>query len=311
MQPMPKIDRIVSLLPSATEIVSCLGMGHLLVARSHECDFPAEVRALPVCTGARLASDVPSGQIDAHVKELLAQALSIYSIDEEVLRRVAPQLIVTQSQCEVCAVSLADVEQAVRRVLGSDVSIVSLAAEKLEGIWADIESVAVAAGVEETAGRVIARLRGRIEDIEQRVARDAPNPPSVLCIEWIDPLMSAGNWMPEIVEKAGGRSLLAHAGSNSPWIEWEAVLAEDPDVIVVLPCGFDLARTRAELAVLTERKEWRTLGAVRDGRVFVTDGNQYFNRPGPRIVDSVEIMAEMLHPRLFDFGHEGVGWERL
>ncbi len=306
-----RASRIVSLLPSATEIVACLGLGERLVGRSHECDFPAGVAELPVCTAARFSTDATSAAIDRSVKELLAQALSIYSIDEVVLSSLEPDLIVTQSQCEVCAVSLADVELATQRALGSSVRIVSLAAEDLEGTFADIETVAHAAGVGEVGGSVVAGLRARVSEIERRVAQRTTERPSTLCIEWLDPLMSAGNWMPEIVDAAGGRALLAHAGVTSPWIEWAQVTSDEPDVIVVLPCGFGIARAREEIGLLTSRPGWSDLAAVRAGRVFLTDGNQYFNRPGPRIVDSIEIMAELLHPSEFDFGHEGRGWEAL
>lgn len=305
------IGRIVSLLPSATEIVAALGLGDRLVGRSHECDFPVNVTRLPVCTAARLPLDAGSREIDVEVKRLLAQALSIYEIDEAVLGGLAPELIVTQSQCDVCAVSESDVEQAVRDVLGAGVRVVSLCAETLDGIWRDIETVAAAAGVEAAATSLVSTLRGRIAGIERRLSGESRERPGVLCIEWMDPLMSAGNWIPELVERAGGRPLLGHAGSASPWVEWEQVVAADPDVIVLLPCGFDIARTRGELDLLTSRPEWGRLGAVRSGRVFITDGNQYFNRPGPRIVESIEIMAEILHPDLFAFGHRGTGWEPL
>jgi iron complex transport system substrate-binding protein len=311
MGAMPAVERIVSLLPSATEIVSSLGLGDLLVGRSHECDFPTDVVELPACTAARLSTGASSADIDREVKGLLGEALSIYSIDESMLRSLSPQLIVTQSQCEVCAVSLADVEQAMRRTLGDGVRIVSLEAENLEGIWGDIEAVASAAGVEEAAGRLVSALRERVADIERRTERPLSEQPSVMCIEWMDPLMSAGNWMPDIVEKAGGRPVLAHAGEASPWIDWQQVREENPDFIVVLPCGFDIDRTRTEIDLLQTRPEWMQLTAVQSDRVFLADGNQYFNRPGPRIIDSIEIIAELLHPALFSFGHEGSAWESL
>jgi len=302
---------IVSLLPSATEIVTGLGLGDRLVGRSHECDYPPDVKALPACTAARLPSDGSSADIDSEVKRLLQQSLSIYRVDEEMLRRLRPRLIVTQSQCEVCAVSLDEVEDAARRALGGDVKVISLGAENLDGIWADIELVGEATGLVSEASRLVSGLRRRIAAVESEVRDRAPVRPGVLCVEWLDPLMAAGNWMPEIVEKAGGRSLLAHAGANSPWIEWERVAAEDPDVIVVLPCGFSIERTRSEMEELRKRPGWSKLKAVRSGRVALADGNQYFNRPGPRIVESVEIMAEIVHPELFDFGHLGAGWQHL
>ena len=162
---------------------------------------------------------------------------------------------------------------------------------------------------DESLATLVAELRARID----RVRADAAGleRPTVACIEWIDPLMAAGNWMPTLVERAGGTSLFGEAGKHSPFMTWDELLARDPEVIVTLPCGFDIARTRAELPALTSRPEWRTLRAVRTGRVFVTDGNQYFNRPGPRLVESLEILAEILHPERFRFGHEGTGWIRI
>lgn len=301
--------RVVSLLPSATEIVASLGCADRLVGRSHECDFPAGIEHLPALTAPKLKLEGLSGEIDRRVKAVLANALSVYHVDAERLRELSPDLIVTQSQCEVCAVSLTDVEAATCDWTGRKVEIVSLAAVDLAGVWDDVRRVAAALGLP-AAGEAVTR------DAERRIATIAtmaggPARPSVACIEWLDPLMAAGNWMPELVELAGGRNLFGEAGKHSPWMTWDDLLAADPEVILVLPCGFDLTRNRAEATTLTGDSRWRRLSAARSGRVYLTDGNQFFNRPGPRLVESLEILAEILHPQLFDFGHRGVAWEPL
>ncbi len=302
--------RVISLLASATEIVCALGFADRLVGRSHECDFPDEVRRLPVVTEPKFLTQGTSAEIDRRVKDLLERALSVYRVDALRLRALRPDVIVTQSQCEVCAVTLSEVEQAVSDWLEARPRIVSLEPTGLADLWTDIARVADALGVPERGAALVESLQERMAAIAERAGGLAGRP-SVASIEWIDPLMAAGNWMPELVEKAGGVSLFGEAGKHSPGMRWEALVRADPEVIVVLPCGFDMARTRAEMPALTGRPDWRELRAVRAGRVFLTDGNQYFNRPGPRLVESLEILAEILHPEAFHLGHEGTGWERL
>ena len=302
--------RVISLIASATEIVCALGLADRLVGRSHECDFPDEVRRLPVVTEPKFLTQGTSAEIDRRVKDLLEQALSVYRVDALRLRALRPDVIVTQSQCEVCAVTLSEVEQAVSDWLEARPRIVSLEPTGLADLWTDIARVADALGVPERGAALVESLQERMAAIAERAGGLAGRP-AVASIEWIDPLMAAGNWMPELVEKAGGVSLFGEAGKHSPGMRWEALVRADPEVIVVLPCGFDMARTRAEMPALTGRPDWRELRAVRAGRVFLTDGNQYFNRPGPRLVESLEILAEILHPEAFHLGHEGTGWERL
>jgi iron complex transport system substrate-binding protein len=301
--------RIISLIASATEIVCALGFESNLVGRSHECDYPPEVKRLPVCTSPKFNVEGTSYQIDERVKAILQDALSVYRVDAGLLEALQPTHIVTQSQCEVCAVSLKDVEQAVCQLTSSRPVIASLEPNALADIWSDITKVATALDAPERAEQLIARSQGRMNEIAAR-SRDLDTRPTVACIEWIDPLMAAGNWMPELVEMAGGTNLFGEAGKHSPWMTWEEMAAKDPDVIVVTPCGFDIERTREEMHLLGRKPDWNTLKAVRADRVFVADGNQYFNRPGPRVVESLEIMAEMLHPEAFQFGHEGRGWVR-
>jgi iron complex transport system substrate-binding protein len=226
------------------------------------------------------------------------------------LERLQPTHIITQSQCEVCAVSLKDVEQAVCQFTGSQPVIVSLEPNALADVWSDISRVAAALNVSARGAELVAGLRRRMGEISAK-ARTAPARPTVACVEWIDPLMAAGNWMPELVEMAGGVNLFGEAGKHSPWMSWEEIVAADPDVIFISPCGFDIARTMEETHLLVGKPEWAGLKAVRDNRVFVADGNQYFNRPGPRLVESLEILAETLHPELFHFGHQEEGWIRV
>jgi len=304
------MPRIVSLIASSTEIVCALGFGEDLVGRSHECDFPQWVHRLPVCTGPKFPTDGTSYEIDQRVKAILAEGLSVYRVDAQKLRALAPDIIVTQSQCEVCAVSLRDVEQAVCEWIESRPKIVSLEPYALADVWRDISTVATALGEPDRGTRLVEGLRQRVDAIAA-TARSLDERPTVAVIEWIDPLMAAGNWMPELVEMAGGVSLFGDAGKHSPWMTLEELARRDPDWIVVIPCGFDIARTRADMPVLGAQPQWRELRAVREGRVVLGDGNQYFNRPGPRLVESLEILAEILHPRAFRFGHDRGGWEKL
>jgi len=298
--------RVVSLIASATEIVAALGFEDRLVGRSHECDYPPGVCALPACSSSKVDVAAPSAAIDAQVRRLVTEAVSVYRVDPELLDALAPTVIITQTQCEVCAVSLEDVERAVCELVRSAPRIVSLAPMALGDVWRDIRRVAAALGAPARADALVEALTDRLARV--RRATTGSSRPTVACLEWTDPLMYAGNWVPELVEHAGGVDLFGTAGRHSGYLRLARLVEADPDVIAVMPCGFGLERTRRELASLTARAEWTGLRAVRQGRVFVTDGNQYFNRPGPRVVESAEILAELLHPDRVDFGHEGRGW---
>jgi iron complex transport system substrate-binding protein len=303
------MPRIVSLIPSATEIVAALGFAPALVGRSHECDYPAGVDALPALTAPKAKLDGSSAEIDGRVKRLLAEGLAVYRVDAERMRALDPDIVVTQDQCQVCAASLAEVEAAMRDWTGRDVRVVSLNPMGLDDVWADMARVAAALGVADRGAALIAALGARMDAVARR-ARDLPRP-RLAVVEWIAPLMAGGNWMPTLVDMAGGDNLFGAAGRHSPWLEWDALSAADPDAILVAPCGFDIERSRADLPALTARPGWSDLSAVRAGRVAIADGNQYFNRPGPRLVESLEILAEFLHPGEFDFGHRGRGWVPL
>ncbi|PYV15917.1 MAG: cobalamin-binding protein [Acidobacteria bacterium] len=301
--------RIVSLIASATEIVCALGFEDQLIGRSHECDFPPSVERLPELTGPKFNVEGTSAEIDRRVKSIVQEALSVYHVDAQKLEALKPTHIITQSHCEVCAVSLKDVEQAVRELTSSNPVIVSLEPNSLDDVWRDIRRVGEALDAARRAGQLVHELQGRMDAIVRRTRRLEAKP-TVAYIEWIDPLMAGGNWMPELIEMAGGVNLCGEAGKHSPWMTWDELLAKDADVIFVAPCGFDMERTLQEMHLLSSKPEWKSCNAVGAERVFVADGNQYFNRPGPRLVESLEILAEVLQPNVFHFGHEGSGWVR-
>ena len=301
--------RIVSLIPSATEIVCALGCEDQLVGRSHECDYPVSVQSLPVCTAPKFNPSGSSREIDNRVKSLLADAVSVYQIKQDQLKALSPDIILTQAQCEVCAVSLNDVEQAIGEMTGNVPTLVSLSPNRLEDVWSDINTVAGALGADANGRSLVEKIRTRV-DAMAKTAAAQPAHPTAGCIEWLDPLMASANWMPELVTLAGGRNVLGAAGEHAPWIQWETLQEHDPDILLLLPCGFSIARTRDEMPVLTDKPGWNNLKAVRENRVYLTDGNQYFNRSGPRLVDSLEILAEIFFPSIFRFGHERKGWVR-
>jgi iron complex transport system substrate-binding protein len=287
--------RIASLLPSATEIVCALGLADHIVGVSHECDFPAEIVGRPVLTEPKLDPRGTSLEIDAAVRRLVRDGLSVYRIKEEALHDARPDLIVTQEQCEVCAVSFREVEQAARALLETPATIVSLKPNRLDDVLDDFTRVAEAAGVPDAGARLVAESRTRLERIRSKL-RHVRSRPRVACIEWLDPLMVAGNWIPEMVALGGGRYELTAAGQHSPAIGWETLVAYAPDVVLVMPCGFGLAQTRRELPRLVARPEWQALPAVRNRRAYSVDGNAFLNRPGPRIVDSAELLAGLIQP---------------
>ncbi len=304
------MQRIVSLIPSATEIVCALGCEDRLIGRSHECDFPASIVNLPICTEPKFPVDGTSRQIDRYVKELLRDALSVYRVKTDVLQQLQPDLIVTQTQCDVCALSIQDVEKAVAEWVGSTPAIVSLQTTDLSGVWEDISRVAEATSQFTKGTEVLHSLKSRMVAIANQ-ARSISHHPTIGCIEWMDPLMASGNWMPELVAMAGGQNVFGQEGDHAPWITWEALKEVDPEIIIVLPCGYSIQRTREEISSLTDNPLWPTLRAVETGQVYLTDGNQFFNRPGPRLVESLEILGEIFHPSDFRFGHEGSGWVKM
>ena len=299
--------RIVSLIASASEIVDSLGLSRYQVGRSHECDFPPEILELPICTSPAFPTEGSSAEIDQRVKERVANALSVYEVSREALDALQPTHVITQTQCKVCAVSLEDVERALTGWVSSRPKLIALEPNALADIWSDMQAVADSCGVSERGEQVVAAFQSRMRETSELACR-SPKRPRVACIEWHEPLMAAGNWVPELVELAGAVNLFGQAGKHSPWMNWAELLDADPDVIITMPCGFDLGRTAAEMYWLTDRPEWNELRAARTGQVYLADGNQYFNRPGPRVVESLQLLAEILHPDDFEPKLQGSAW---
>ena len=299
--------RIISLLPAATEIICALGLEDWLVGRSHECDFPESVKTLAICSDAKFTSGANSLEIDQQVKEILSEALSIYTIDKELLASLKPDVVITQAQCEVCAVSLKEVEEALSDFIDIKAEIISLQPNTLHDIFREIKEIAIKLGVEEKGNILLEDLEERVDLIKHKL-KFFPTKPKVACIEWLSPMMIAGNWIPELVEIAGGTAILAENGKHSPFVEWQQIYDENPDVIVVAPCGFTIDRTLREIDLLINLPGWRDLTAVKNNSVYIADGNAYFNRSGPRIVDTIEMLAEMITPQYLVFGYEGKGW---
>jgi iron complex transport system substrate-binding protein len=290
--------RIATLLPSATEVVCALGAGEALVGRSHECDHPREVSALPVLTRTRLAPGDSSTVVDRNVRALVERALSLYEVDVDAFSYARPDVVVTQDLCEVCAVSLRDVCRATHDVLGAAASIISLHPEKLSDIWDDVRRIARAIGRDEAGDALARELERRTGAIAERVP-EGTRRPTVLSVEWISPVMIGGLWMPELIELAGGVPLVTSPGERAPTLDLDALSRLDPDVVLLKPCGFELERTLTERERIARALPWQSWRAAREGRVFVADGNAFFNRSGPRLVESLEILAACTHPGLF------------
>jgi len=302
-------QRIASLLASGTELVCALGLGERLVARSHECDFPAWVTRLPAVSRPTFDIAGSSGEIDARVREQLRAGAPLYEIDETLLASLAPDVIVTQTHCEVCAVSPGDIAHGAPAKLERR-QVVALDTGTVDGILDGFQNVAGVLGAGDAGLALVAGIRARLAALAERT-RALPGPrPAVACLEWIEPLFAMGNWGPELIALAGGTCALGVAGAHSTTLAWQALRAADPDVIVVAPCGFGVERTLAEMPTLAALPGWGELAAVRAGRVFVADGNLYFNRSGPLLFDTPEILAEILHPAAFPPAHEGAVWRR-
>jgi iron complex transport system substrate-binding protein len=309
--------RIASLLPAATEIVAAIGASGLLVGRSHECDFPAEVGDLPVLTRPNLDAALSSGEIDQQVKD--AGGGPLFELDEDSLAELAPDLIFTQAACRVCAVDADAVVEAAARIClpdGRTPQVLTLSPQSLDDLFHDMLRVGDAIGRRTEAETAVAGLRGRCETVRATSAaavEAAGRKPRVAVIEWLDPPMAAGNWVPELVKLAGGEDALAatltkgaelaadHTPAKSHWIDWKAVTAADPDSVLLTPCGFELDRVVSEAMSAAVWPHLAGLRATREGRLVAVDGHHLFNRPGPRLVDSLEVLAELLHPGAFGF----------
>ena len=283
--------RIVSLLPSATEILFGIGAGDEVVGVTHECDFPPQALTRPHVTSSALPAAGSSAEIDRHVRRSLHEGSSLYHLNAELLEELAPDLIVTQELCAVCAVSYDIVQHAVRRLRG-DPRLISLEPSSLDDVFATIAYLGELTDHAMGANKLLTDLHARVYNL-RRITADRERP-RVLVLEWTDPPMSGGHWAPGLVELAGATPLLGNAGANSRVLTWEEIAGADPDAIVVGPCGFDLERTHAAIAELRENAIWNGLRAVREGRAYPIDGSAYLNRPGPRLVDTAEIIGTML-----------------
>jgi iron complex transport system substrate-binding protein len=301
--------RIVSLLPSITEIIVALGKKDELVGRSHECNFPEDITSLPACTEPKFNPDGTSYQIDQRVKAVLQEGLAVYRVDAELLKQLNPDIILTQDHCDVCATSFTEVKRVVQSTLSEDVEVISVSPTDLSSVVASIRTIAQAIDAQPEAEELMSTMKSDLQGIQQRTL--PLYAPDVLCIEWLDPLMAAGNWIPELLQLAGGKPQLAEAGKHSPWLEWEKIQQLDPEIITITPCGFGISETLSELSALTDRPGWQDLKAVQNHQVFVMDGDHYFNRPGPRLVDSTQILAEIIHPGRFRGETPHPGWINL
>ena len=290
--------RICTFLPSATEIVYMLGLGDSLHGVSHECNFPSDALDKPKVVRSRFDPDtLSSGEIDKLVTEMMMRGENIYEVDVDTLTEARPDLVITQQLCEVCAVSFEDVQRAVQR-LDSPPDVLSLDPHGIDDVLEDILRVGSHTGRDSSAHHAVFNLRARIDAVRRAVAR-AETTPTVACIEWLDPVIAAGHWIPEMVEIAGGRDALVGPGYPSPRIDMKTLTDVGPDVLILMPCGMNIAQARSEFDALTNLNEWQDMSAFRNGRVYAVDSGALFSRSGPRLVDGLEIMARIIHPDLF------------
>ncbi len=296
------------MLPSATEIVHALGLIDYLVGRSHECDYPPRVLELPAVTYAYIDSQASSRMIDQAVKKRAQQGLSLYGIHKDLIRKLNPDFIVTQTQCDLCAVSLRDVQTFLKNDVGVSAELLVFSPNALNDVWRDIRNAGALFGVSKRAESIVDKLETRLSSVKRKT-QSLPSF-TVAMIEWTAPLMAAGNWTPELIALAGGRDVFGQAGVHSASIQPDDLQKANPDFVIVAPCGFDLCRTEREMRFLARQDGWAGLKAVQKGQVYAVDGNAFFNRPGPGLVESAEILAEILHPESFDFGHCANAWRQ-
>ena len=303
------ITKIVTLIPSATEIVAFLGQKNSIVGRSHECDYPKDLNNIAKLTSPKINVEGTSSEINKQINTILENSLSVYKVDIQKLKELDPDFIITQAHCEVCAVSFSEVKNIVNKYFNRKTKIISLEPNTLNDVFDDIKRVAKGLNIEnESNNKLIENLKIRLKKIKNLSAIQKQKP-SVACIEWIDPLMIAANWIPEMVEIAGGANILGKSGVNSHWIKFEEIIDQNPEIIIFIPCGFNIEKTKKELDnYIKKNNSLRSLKAYKNHKLFIADGNQFFNRPGPRLIESLEIFAEIIHPNIFDFNHKGVGW---
>ncbi len=291
--------KIVSLLPSSTEIVCQLGLGDKLVGISHECDFPDSITHLPRLTSSRVDYSGKSDSIHQSVMELLKTSVSVYDLNLELLAELNPDFIITQDLCDVCAVSFDQVQSACNDYLNSNAKIISLKPKTLENIWSDINRVARELGVDDAGSAFINQANRRIESVQNKISQAQVPKKKIITIEWLNPIMAGGMWVPEMIEIAGGEALLVGKGDQALTLNFEALEKINPEVVIIKPCGFKLDQTIRELDVIRKNIPWKNWQAYKENKVFLVDGNAYFNRPGPRILDSIEILAYCAFSDLF------------
>ena len=307
---IPTEQQIVSFLPSATEMACALGLSDQLVGITHECDYPPEVRGKAIVVRKALPIETMSQlEIDIAVSERMRDGLSLYEVDEKLLQELAPDLILTQNLCQVCAPSGNEVSQALN-LLPKKPQILWLTPNSLAEIFANLRELGEATGHSKKAEELIAGGRARLRKISAATENIAERP-RVFCMEWFDPVYCSGHWVPEMVKIAGGLDSLSKAGADSVRISWADVVAWKPEVLILMPCGFDLAQTIEQSQQLFNYPGWSTLPAVRDGRVYAVDANSYFARPGPRVVDGTELLAHLIHPELFSWNGSSNAYQRL
>ena len=294
--------RIVSLLASSTEVICRLGFEDYLVGCSHECDYPETVTKLPQVSRPKFKSSGDSKEIDEEVKKVVQEGLGVYHVDAEKLEELQPTHIVTQDHCHVCAVSFDELEDAVCQIVTSHPKIINLNYGSLSEVFDGFKKVASGLDQPEKGEELVAELEERMEQVASKTKK-RNDKPRVAHIEWLDPLMSGGNWMPDLIEKAGGINLFGESGGKSPKFTWDEFCEIDPEMILISPCGFTIDRTIDEIFTLTEKPGWADISAVKNKRVAIADGHQYFNRAGPRLADSVEILAELFFPNDFSYGY--------
>lgn len=301
--------RIISLLPSTTEILCDLGFEDQLVGRSHECDQPESIRNLPELTELAVKNTGNSAEINQNIHSVIENGLSVFTVKVDLLAKINPDIIFTQDHCEVCAVSFNDVKSAVREYCSEDTEIISISPSNLDEIAQSIHKIGKSLGAEGKAEQLVEEFDQRIDIIRNTVIGEPVK--RVACLEWIDPLMTGGNWIPELLEIVGAEYLLSEPGEHSPWIDWEDLVEENPDVILIMPCGYSIDQSMKEVHILSQKENWHSLQAVQNNEVYILDGNRYFNRPGTSIFESTRILAEILHPSLFKPIHQKVGWIRF
>ena len=306
--PIPQ--QIVSFLPSATEMACALGLSEQLVGITHECDYPPEVKGKPIVVRKALPIETMSQrEIDIAVSQRMEEGRSLYEVDEKLLQQLAPDLILTQDLCQVCAPSGNEVSQALN-LLGKKPQILWLTPNSLEEIFANMQELGAATGHIKEAKKLITEGRARLQKIEA-VTRNLAVRPRVFCMEWLDPVYCSGHWVPEMVRLAGGVDQVSQVGADSVRVPWEEVVEWQPEVLIVTPCGFDLEQTIKQSRQLFTYPGWTALPAVLNDRVYAVDANSYFARPGPRVVDGTELLAHLIHPELFSWNGSNNAYRRL